>query len=955
MAGNTRFFSRIMLPSLAALLLFLVAIYLFVIPNYRESLLEKKRETIRELINSSWSIMDKLNQKVGNDLSVEQAQAQAKTIISQMRWGPDLKDYFWITDTVPHMVMHPYLPGLNDTDLSNYKDLGGKLLFIEMVGTAKLQGDGYVEYSWQWKDDSTKIVPKLSYVKEFAPWGWIVGTGIYVDDVNFEINAIIGSLIWISSLITLLIASIIAYLAQRNYVAGKERQFAREKLEDAMERYKKLVEASTDGVVMLIGDEIAYCNPYLLNLLGFTQNEFENKDENLLSSIRSFARTSISTLKEPGGQIHTDLATERRAKKKDGGFVEVVLSKSEFEIEGKHGFIFSVKDVSKHKNVVRELDLSMEKFKSIADLVNLGIFRCTIGRRSRFTEMNSRALTILGCSTLNDLSQTSVQELLAVKSEKREVVHAINEGIQINDKLIRIKRVDGKTTEAHVSLFPVKDSHGEVVYCDGIIIDSYNRIGSQMRLEPKESELDLKDGILMQPVKDFLIPAPTCPIDTPVKVAAKIMVSTKANIILVVNQNREVVGIITQSDISRRVVAAQGNPDILVSQIMSAPVITVSHDDLLIDAFRLMVQYGICNIVITSYDPRNHFYVSLLKISELTKDSPGHLIYSIQVSDSNFEISETVNRLPRIIGLVAGMGAGVPVVGKLISKVSDTITEKFLYESIKELGPSPVPFVFTALGSEGRKEQTLATDQDNAIIFDSQDEAKDLEHQKYFLELGTLVCGKLAQVGYPICKGGVMASNKDWCMSINSWERTIAHWIRIPNPQEILKTSIFFDFRPVFGHFELANRLEEFCLREIRNQSIFFHNLAQTTVNLQINSPDSLRDGEEFDLKMPILSITNIARLWALKFGIVERNTYERLLALKKIGALSGSIHNELEQALKFLSSIRLKNQLDQVQSHLQPNNRMDTRSFTSIEKVTVKRIVSVINEHYGKIEADFK
>ncbi len=955
MTPNTRFFSRILLPSLGALLLFLIAIYLFVIPNYRESLLEKKRETIRELVNSSWSVMQKLSLLVGDEFSIEKAQNEAVAIISEMRWGPELKDYFWITDTLPRMVMHPYLPSLNDTDLSEYKDLGGKKLFVEMVNTVKLHGNGYVEYAWQWKDDSTKVVPKLSFVKKFAPWGWIVGTGIYVDDVKAEINRIIGSLFWLSILITLLIASIIAYLAQRNYVAENERQIASEKLQDSMERYKKLVEASTDGVLLMIGDEFSYCNPYLINLLEFSQHEFDNKDELLIATLKSFAKTDYQAQNEPFGEKKHDLTTEQIIKKKSGANVVVVVSRSDFEIEGKHGFIFSVKDVSKHKDVERELDLSMEKFKSLADLMNLGIFRCTLGRRSRLIEMNTKALNLLGYNTLNDLSETSVQELLIVKGEKREVVHAINQGIHIKDKLLRIKRADGEIIEALVSLFPVKDTHGNTIFCDGIIIDAYNRKGDNGRLSREESKLDLTDILLLRPIKDFLIPAPTCPMDTPVRIAAKLLVSTGSNIVLVVNENLLVIGILTQGDISRRLVAANWDDTISVSQIMSAPVISVSHDDLVMDAFRLMVQYGISNIVVASNDEKKYFYVSLLKLSEVRKDSPEHLIYSIQKSDSNFEISETLNRLPHIIAQLADIGAGVSAIGKLISKISDTITEKFINDTIKELGPPPASFVFIVLGSEGRKEQTLATDQDNAIIFDSVGNEKDLEHGEYFLKLGNRVCGQLSRVGYPLCKGEVMAKNKQWCMSIYDWEKTIAEWIRIPNPQEILKVSIFFDFRPVFGNFELTDRLQKFCLKGLKNQSIFFHNLAQSTINLQVNNPDSIRDGEEYDIKMPILAITTIARLWVLKYGIIERNTSDRLLALKKIGVFTDSLYNEVEQAYKFLTLMRLKIQLNQIKSLKQPNNKIDVKSFSSIEKVMIKRIVSEINEHYAKIGADFR
>jgi signal transduction histidine kinase len=188
MHSNPRFFSRILLPSMGAVLLFLVAIYLFVIPNYRESLMDGKRETIRELTSTAWSVMHKLDLMVSDEFSEEKARQEAAIIISDMRWGEEFKDYFWITDTTPRMVMHPYRPSMNGMDLSDYKDQRGKNFFVDIVKLVKQDGDGYIDYKWQWKDDSLTVVSKLSYVKAYEPWGWIVGTGIYIEDVNRQIE-----------------------------------------------------------------------------------------------------------------------------------------------------------------------------------------------------------------------------------------------------------------------------------------------------------------------------------------------------------------------------------------------------------------------------------------------------------------------------------------------------------------------------------------------------------------------------------------------------------------------------------------------------------------------------------------------------------------------------------------------------------------------------------------------
>jgi signal transduction histidine kinase len=123
-------------------------------------------------------------------ISQDAAKKAAIHHLGQLRYGPDSKDYFWINDMTPVMIMHPYRPDLVGQELTGFKDPAGKQLFLEMVNTAKSNKAGFVDYLWQWQENSVRIVPKISYVKAFEPWGWIIGTGIYVEDVRTEISTI---------------------------------------------------------------------------------------------------------------------------------------------------------------------------------------------------------------------------------------------------------------------------------------------------------------------------------------------------------------------------------------------------------------------------------------------------------------------------------------------------------------------------------------------------------------------------------------------------------------------------------------------------------------------------------------------------------------------------------------------------------------------------------------------
>jgi signal transduction histidine kinase len=221
---------RIILPVSLTVILFGSTIFLLLIPMIEQKLLDGKREMIRELTESTWSVLaayaDKEKQGL---LSREKAQVLAIDNIRHLRYGPELKDYFWINDMHPHIVMHPYRPDLEGQDISDYTDPNGKRLFVEFVKVVRDHGAGYVDYEWQWKDNPQRIVPKISFVKGFLYWGWIVGTGIYVEDIRAEIAAIIRKLTWVCLGILLLIIILSAYVVRSSMKVEHEKRQAQEK------------------------------------------------------------------------------------------------------------------------------------------------------------------------------------------------------------------------------------------------------------------------------------------------------------------------------------------------------------------------------------------------------------------------------------------------------------------------------------------------------------------------------------------------------------------------------------------------------------------------------------------------------------------------------------------------------------------------------------------------------
>ncbi len=200
------FLFRIVIPTILAIILFVSSIFTIIIPLFRNNMMNGKKEMLMELTNSAASIIDYyIDLEKQGILTRNNAQTESSAEICKMRYGINNKDYFWITDMLPKMIMHPYRQDLIGKDLTNYKDVENKSgirLFSEFVKIVETKNHGFLEYYWQWMNDPTRIGPKLSYVKGINQWGWIIGTGIYINDVEEEINRLTQKLLIIFAIIS---------------------------------------------------------------------------------------------------------------------------------------------------------------------------------------------------------------------------------------------------------------------------------------------------------------------------------------------------------------------------------------------------------------------------------------------------------------------------------------------------------------------------------------------------------------------------------------------------------------------------------------------------------------------------------------------------------------------------------------------------------------------------------
>ncbi len=270
---------QIILPIWFTFVLFALSIFFILVPSLKTNMMDQKKQTIKLLIDHTYSLLSGYEDQVRQGLMTrENAQEKAIAQIRDIRYGTDGKDYYWINDMTPVMIMHPYLPDLEGRDISMFADPNGKRMFMEAVRLVTENGSGYVDYLWEDKDNPDKRVPKISYVKGFAPWQWVLGTGIYTKDVESEISTILGRLTGVLILILLVILCISFYLTFQTFGIEDERHRSVTQLKKSERLHRRFIDNAPIGMYTLnLKGEFTYANKKLTQITGYKIKDWMNQ------------------------------------------------------------------------------------------------------------------------------------------------------------------------------------------------------------------------------------------------------------------------------------------------------------------------------------------------------------------------------------------------------------------------------------------------------------------------------------------------------------------------------------------------------------------------------------------------------------------------------------------------------------------------------------------------------
>ena len=394
---------------------------------------------------------------------------------------------------------------------------------------------------------------------------------------------------------------------------------------------------------------------------------------------------------------------------------------------------------------------------------------------------------------------------------------------------------------------------------------------------------------------------------------------------------------------------------------MSSPVYTISGGKTIADMVMLMVKTKLRHFCITedgSPDSPVAGIISEHDIITSEGNNPAVIMKAIMQASDRDQLKEQRDKTESLLQVYIGQEVAVHFISNIVTEINDAIITRAVDFSLKELEEegeykcADIPFCWLSLGSEGRKEQLLRTDQDNAILYAEPPEGEKEKAHEYFLALGRKVTGILQHCGFVKCPADVMASNPVWCQPISVWRGYFSKWIITPEPKAVMHSTIFFDFRPVYGQPRLAAELKQEIFSLIAKNRGFLGFFAKNALQ---NPPplgffrnflvEKSRDhANEFDIKArAMMPLSDAARVLSYELKVPEYfSTAERF---KRLGTLVPGMKDLGAQAAagyEFLMRLRAVNGLSNKSSvrYIKPEtlNKIDRQTlrnvFSTIDKV---------------------
>jgi CBS domain-containing protein len=462
------------------------------------------------------------------------------------------------------------------------------------------------------------------------------------------------------------------------------------------------------------------------------------------------------------------------------------------------------------------------------------------------------------------------------------------------------------------------------------------------------------DPLLSEPVGRLMTPDPISVAPaTSVREAAALLRDHDISCVLVCEGPR-LVGILTSGDFADRVVAEGLGADTPVGAVMTRAPLTLAPDALAFDALTLMTERKIIHLPVVA-EGRLAGILTATNLVRRQAVSAVFLVGDIAKRDRFEDFADIVGRVPSVLAQMVGAGFAPHDIGRILTSVSDALTRRLIALAEARLGPAPVAWCWGACGSQGRREQTGVSDQDNCLILSDDYDAA--AHGAYFTEFARFVSDGLNAAGYVYCPGDMMATADRWRQPIATWRGYFRKWIAKPDEEAQMLASVMFDLRAIAGEAALLDALRDETLANARKNTIFRAHMVKNSLKHQpplgmFRGLALIRSGEHkdsIDMKHAgVVPIVDLGRLYALAGGLTPVNTRERLLAAQEAKIVSPSGAKDLIDAYDLIAGVRLQHQARLIREGMKPDNFMSPAILSDLERNHLKDAFQVVKTMQG-------
>lgn len=452
--------------------------------------------------------------------------------------------------------------------------------------------------------------------------------------------------------------------------------------------------------------------------------------------------------------------------------------------------------------------------------------------------------------------------------------------------------------------------------------------------------------------------------DTTIRKVVEVMAAGRIGSMIIVDGEQQPVGIFTLSDVLKRIVLPGTSLDNPIHSVMSPGPHTLPLAANAYDAALAMAMHGVRHVLAVDEGGRLKGVVSERDLFTLQRVGLRQIRQTIDTAttiDMLLQASHDVRQLS--LNMLA-QGVGAEQITQFISALNDTLTRRIIQLNLDRHDLFGIDWAWLSFGSEGRDEQTFSTDQDNGIVYICTD-IMDREHtQLRLLEFARDVNADLDRCGFPLCTGKIMASNPELCLTLEEWDEKFEHWVHTPEPQALLNATIFFDFRPLFGKFNLADRMRLSLLRQTKGNPLFLRMLAGNALSVLpplgkirdfVTDTDPQHPGTIDLKKYGARLFIDAARIFAMAHDVAATNTVQRLKLAAAVMNISPEEAAAAIDAFNFIQLMRLRHQHSEQVQGREGDNRIRPDELNEVERRILKEAFRQARKLQQRLKLDYQ